>query len=595
MPFDVSQLVSRRRAAWWTLALGLVLTAGLGWKLNREALELDRQRLARRVVEIQSQLDSRLEKSEMLLHNLRDYLTWNGARDEKDFQRWCYANGHTINCRWLAGIALATNRSMAKWPEDVPKTPRAWGVREMELLTAAARAQPIECDLAMTSPLTNTMSFLVDYDLRAEYAVKKPFAHTIQSSRLAMSEQRSVMQDSAGNGIAGACFYVPVFQPGVNALVAELMQGTLTNWSQRALPYWFHFESMIVAPVDFSFLAWSLSEGATEDVAIEIFSSTNRTAQTWLNRSTGIPRAADPSFKAYLTETLRWPMYGRRFHILFYTTPLFEAQSPQRLARIAMAAGLAVTLLATALVAVAARARRRQEDLTDQISEARDALAAAQRERNKISRDLHDGTIQSLYAIQLGLGHTVERLAADPSRAGSGLSAVRRELDTVIAEIRQFITAEAEAEPAAGLSAVLGALRERMPSGTATRIDVRCDPKADGRLTANQSVQLANVAREALSNSLRHAAAKRIEIHLNSEPEAVALTVTDDGAGFDPKAPPRTGLGLGGMKARAQELRGTIEIRSAPGEGTQVTVRVPVAREVDDVSGTGRADKESGD
>ena len=101
MAFGLHLLFSRRRAVWWTLATCLALTAGLGWELHREAVELDRQRLARRVVEMQSQLDARLEKSEMLLSNLRDYLTWSGESSEKSFQRWCYANGHTINCRWL--------------------------------------------------------------------------------------------------------------------------------------------------------------------------------------------------------------------------------------------------------------------------------------------------------------------------------------------------------------------------------------------------------------------------------------------------------------------------------------------------------------
>ncbi len=577
--FRVRHLFSRRFAAGWILLLGLSFTAALGWELRREALELDRQRLIRRAAEIQSQLDTRLEKSEMLLHNLRDYLTWSGQSSEKDFQRWCYANGHTINSRWLAGIALATNRTLTKWPENVSKSPRTWGEREMELLTAAALAQPIECDLAMTSGLTNTMRFVADYDLRGVHGTKKRFANTIQSSRLGMSEQQIVMQDPQGNGVVGTCFYVPLFQPDLNAMMAELMQGTYTNWGQRALPHWFHFTSIIVAPVDYGFLAWTLSEEAPTDVEIEMFSSTNQTAATWLSNSNGLPRAVDPQFKPYLDYRQTWSMYGVRFSIYFYTTPLFEAQSPQRLANVTMAAGLGITLLATALVGVSTRARLRQDRLNEQIREARDALSAAHSERNRISRDLHDGTIQSLYAIQLGLGATVEKLTGDPSRAGRGLSAVRRELDIVIAEIRQFITTEIEAEPSADLSAVLHALRERAATGTTAQIELNCDSRADHRLMGNHAVQLANIVREALSNSLRHAAPSHIEISLRSEPEAIVLQIADDGAGFDPQAPPRTGVGLGSMASRAREIGGTMDLQTAPGKGTRVTVRVPVAQE----------------
>ena len=235
----------------------------------------------------------------------------------------------------------------------------------------------------------------------------------------------------------------------------------------------------------------------------------------------------------------RWPVYGRRFSIYFYTTPLFEAQSPKRLAKVTMAAGLGVSFLATALVAVASRARLRQGELAEQIREARDALAAAQRAREKISRDLHDGTIQSLYAIQLGLGHTVEKLEADPAKAGRGLSAVRKELDAVIAEIRQFITVEAGPDKPVDFSAVL------------------------------------HITREALSNSLRHGKQQRVEITLRLECDTVVLEISDDGMGFDPKVRGRPGVGLASMAARAQEVGGTLEIQSSPGKGTRIVVRVP--------------------
>ncbi|MBK7999906.1 MAG: sensor histidine kinase [Verrucomicrobia bacterium] len=569
------QLIRRQQAVIWTLVAGLGLTAALGWELDREAIELDQQRLARRVVEIQSQLDSRLEKSEMLLHNLRDYLTWYGDTSETGFQRWCYENGHTINCRWLAGIALATNRNLPKWPKGIPKTPMSWGSNEWESVRAAAVANAIDCELALTSSLTNTMRFARDYHLRGLPRERTRFANTVGSSRVGMSEHRIVMQDVDGNGVGGTCFLVPLFQSDVNGLIAEVMQGSYTNWGDRATIYWLHFTSVIVAPVDFNFLVWAISEEAPEDVKIELFSSTNQLADTWLNKTGPIPRAADPEFRPYLSHRQRWRMYGRKFSIYFYTTPLFEAQSPRRLAKVAMAAGAGLSVLTTALVGVALRARDRQSDLTDQILEARDALTASQKAREKFSRDLHDGTIQSLYAIQLGPGHLSEKLESDPARARREFSSVRKELDAVIAETRNFISSGEVTSAAVNFKSVLSAIIERAQASNTAQITLECDHTATAQLAAVEAVQLANIAREAISNSLRHAKSTQVQVSLRQDNGGMLLQITDNGTGFDPESPHRFGVGLTSMRSRAHEIGGLFNIESSPNTGTRISVRVP--------------------
>lgn len=583
---------SRRHAAWWTLAAGLCVTAALGWTLHREAVALDRQRLVRRADEIQTLLDAQLEKSEMLLQHLRDYLMLSGESRNPVFARWCHENGLTINCPWILGIAVATNGNEVNLRARLPKPPASWTTEEWNSLYSFSIETPIDCHLALRSNVTNGHQFLPDYDLRCTYedtdtmpqSSKKCLVSAIQGSRLSMSEREAVMLDTNRNPIIGTAFYVPVYRPELAEYLAVAVPAPLRHLHLHLhrKARWLHLSAMIVAPVDFKRLVGTLETEAA-DVGIEIFSSTNLlTADTWLNQDRATPRAGDPGFRAYLTHRQTWPMYGMKFSLFFYTTPLFEAQSPRRLAKTATLAGLAVTLLATALVGGSVRARNRQDRLTLQIREARDALAAAQREREKIGRDLHDGTIQSLYAIQLGLGHTVEKLEAAPAHARSELSAVRREMDTVIAEIRQFITAGAEAERAVDFGAVLHALAQRARSGTAARIALHCDPGAVARLTEDQAVHLANLTREALSNALRHGRPQRVDIALREEAAAVVLEIADDGAGFEPaEIPPSTaasprGVGLTSMRARVQEVGATLEIQSAPGQGTRVVVRVPV-------------------
>ena len=93
-------------------------------------------------------------------------------------------------------------------------------------------------------------------------------------------------------------------------------------------------------------------------------------------------------------------------------------------------------------------------------------------------------------------------------------------------------------------------------------------------MTGDQAVHLANLTREALSNALRHADASRIVVTLRDEPPLVTLEIADDGDGFDPSAPPHTGVGLTSMAARAREAGGELQVHSTVGGGTQVRVSV---------------------
>lgn len=584
MPAGFRRLFHRRLAAWWTLAIGLTVTTAVGWEMHREAVAMDRQRLAMRVAEVQSQLDARIEKSEMLLQHLRDYLTISGERRNQVFARWCYENGLTINCPWILGIAVATNRYDSGWRMNLPPEPSTWTKADWQTLPQLALQSRIECHLAMRSDLKGVVQFLADYDLKRSFqpkdpgAILDPLSSAIRGSRLGMSGHRTTMMDFiGGKEVAGTLFFVPVYEPGLTDILAVKGRSRYDQVCAR----WLNLSAIIVAAVDFKHLTDSIRDAAPADLGIEIFSSTSvLSSDTWLNPSEGGPHAADPRFKAYLKHHQTWPMYGQKFSIFFYTTPLFEAQSPRRLAKISGGAGTLLTLLATALVGVATRARSQQEQLTEQIRDARDALAAAQRERTKISRDLHDGTIQSLYAIQLGLERTLEQVRAAPERAGRELWLVRSELDTVISEIRQFITTDAEPVESVDFRAVLEALVQRAQAGTGARIALQCDASATSQLTGEQAVQLANIVREALSNSLRHGRPQAVRVTVHSESAGFVLEVADDGKGFDTRAPSRSGVGLVSMASRARDIGGHLEIQSTSGAGTRVRVHIP-ARSTD--------------
>ena len=88
-------------------------------------------------------------------------------------------------------------------------------------------------------------------------------------------------------------------------------------------------------------------------------------------------------------------------------------------------------------------------------------------------------------------------------------------------------------------------------------------------------VQLSRILQEALTNARRHSGARSVEVRLRTEDGAVLAAVIDDGRGFDP-ASPRAGVGLSTMRERVEALGGEIEVKSRPGEGTKVALRVPL-------------------
>jgi signal transduction histidine kinase len=116
--------------------------------------------------------------------------------------------------------------------------------------------------------------------------------------------------------------------------------------------------------------------------------------------------------------------------------------------------------------------------------------------------------------------------------------------------------------------------------GQRTGIDVTCDVPFAGRLPDGAETHLFRIAQEALTNVARHASAKHVRVQLEqSRRSPVTLRISDDGCGLSPAPENPRGLGLIGMRARARSAGGDMEIRSRPGEGVLIEVRVPVGDE----------------
>ena len=272
--------------------------------------------------------------------------------------------------------------------------------------------------------------------------------------------------------------------------------------------------------------------------------------------------------------------YHHRLYVDVWTTRAFEATSFRRWAWIAGACSGGLTLLSATLLLVQARARSRQERVLEALRAANSELLLTYREREAMSRDLHDGSIQNLYALGLHLQRVQQLFITTPERARDSLKDSLEMLNQSIAELRQFIlSAGVDHLEQRNVATALESLVERLRKTTAAEIQLHLDPQS-AALEPRVGVQVLNVVREAVSNALRHAGARRIVISLGAANADAGraiwrLEVSDDGTGFDPSTTNGSGRGLKNLAARAAELGGQSRVESAPGGGTRVTVEFP--------------------
>ncbi|HET9162450.1 MAG TPA: GAF domain-containing sensor histidine kinase [Solirubrobacterales bacterium] len=204
----------------------------------------------------------------------------------------------------------------------------------------------------------------------------------------------------------------------------------------------------------------------------------------------------------------------------------------------------------------------------------RQSLLAAERERARWARELHDSILQGMGARRMLLSSVLKSGAPEQLRAAveEGLRDVVRDID----ELRALIT---ELRPATldqlGLVAALEDLFERF--GHAAGVELATDMEIDAaRLEAELETVLYRLVQEALNNIAKHSGAAHAQLQIRSEADRVELLVADDGAGFDPDAPV-SGFGIAGMRERIELAGGELRIESKPGGGTKLLASVPLA------------------
>jgi signal transduction histidine kinase len=198
-------------------------------------------------------------------------------------------------------------------------------------------------------------------------------------------------------------------------------------------------------------------------------------------------------------------------------------------------------------------------------------------ERNRLARELHDAVSQKLFGLVLGAESAATLLDRDAGAAAEQIAQLGELAQDALAELRGLIF---ELRPASldeeGLAATLRKQVDMLERVHGRAIELRITGAA--KAAPESAGEVLRIAQQALDNALRHADAERIELRLQGRDGRLTVTVADDGVGFDPAAPGLRSrrLGLTSMEERARALGGTLVVVSRPGEGTTVTLEVPL-------------------
>ena len=202
-------------------------------------------------------------------------------------------------------------------------------------------------------------------------------------------------------------------------------------------------------------------------------------------------------------------------------------------------------------------------------------LHAQEEERSRIARELHDGVNQELALLAIGLDELRLRPPADRAGVMRTATELVEQVQNLSAEVRGIAH---ELHPARleqlGLVSAVRTLAAEVERRHALRVTVDVDDHWPGLAPGDLALSLYRTTQEALQNVVRHSGATAARVALVRERGMLTLSVIDSGRGMTPSRPAE-GIGLAGMRQRAEGLGGTLEVRSAPGRGTRIVMRIP--------------------
>lgn len=195
-------------------------------------------------------------------------------------------------------------------------------------------------------------------------------------------------------------------------------------------------------------------------------------------------------------------------------------------------------------------------------------------ERTALAREIHDGLVQDLWLARLRLGLLADALTAGEPLDGP-LGELGSALDRAGEDARQAVLSLRAGDAGqAALAGDLASYARDVGERLGIAIEVQTDPDLPG-LPPRTEAELLRIVQEILTNAARHAAPSRVSVAATTDRRGLRIDIRDDGRGFVPSSEAEAGLGITGMRERAGLIGASVDLRSAPGRGTRVTVTLP--------------------
>jgi signal transduction histidine kinase len=242
-----------------------------------------------------------------------------------------------------------------------------------------------------------------------------------------------------------------------------------------------------------------------------------------------------------------------------------------------LAAG--ASLLAACVAMWMARLRLRERDNRRDMAEAE--FGAILSERNRLAREIHDTLAQGLVATSVQLRLAKKQCTHPANGVAQYIDAAQQLVRESLEEARNSIwNMRAHILETSDLAGALEGILKQLSDGSGVQTRLEVTGKAR-RLAPVVENNLLRVGQEAITNATKHAQARNIAVNLEFAEKQFRLRVSDDGTGFNAAAPPPGGGGFGlvGIRERAAQLKGELDIRSAPGQGTRICLSVPLSFE----------------
>jgi signal transduction histidine kinase len=548
--------------------VGLATTFLAGLQVDRWARERDAERFAAACNVTAQMIEQKMERYETVMNRMGDVC----ARSNGEVSSYTWAG-------WLSQtLTLDQNYPNILCLLVAPKILRAdldtFGRRAAErvgdhpgtILTSRPQADqwaPVWRRIGNAGVIMPGLG----HDLLAESPEHPSLEPVLASTFGSVSPRPARLRRVAGGEVVGFWFGLPLRpQEFTNSIMwKKRHESELGAYQRRTVERARQAKGILAAFISGDqFMAELSTTNHPRLVQVQLFTSKTPERETLLN-----PGHLPPA-DARFTHDQIMPWYGRRWTARFHSTPTFEAGSLRYRAVLVWGLGGVFSLAGAAMLAWQTQGRLREAALAGQL---REALARQER----LSRDLHDGTLQSIYGVGLGLQRARRLLQNHSADADPQIADSTRALQGVIGELRAFIRdSDPTTREEVPLGGALNGVISHLALASEMKLELEVAPGADHGLTPAQSLQLLNIAREAVSNSVRHSKADRVRVRLDQSDGWVRLEVSDDGSGFNPETAEREGRGLRNLVARIRELHGIHRWESAVGQGSRLIVEVPL-------------------